>query len=460
MYRYNYLPTYSLRQTFTRRINDTLIAMSSLARLLQIDDNTTYKTCYDELSDQFEKLTADIKTKDGVRIIDKDVNYYANGLITIFNDKYQQCESRLIGKPFSLASKQILNVDDKMATDIFVDEPYTAEHDCNKLFRLYLMTKISGKSRTSKLPKFPQLITKIETFKNTIVKPDLLTGSDDMVNRLIKTILDNYTAIVREYVDSIMFISSNNITTSPSGHISVNTQIAAAMSLYLNPCNIRRYYFYCNIKDKLVDKIPNLYLDADYENVKYWQFDNSRLLERCDTTTRRDIKYLSEKDVNELIDVMHKTYSQMYSVHETDEINKNSAMVINATNHDVTTNALKFYSEHVVSATSKKYKNDEQYKMLGAARMLCCVDIDNIIVSTINVDPHVLSACLRKNDDDYDADELLNRRMLVCESIIDSCDTMIDNINDITLSLNNVDNNDFKNWMIKKSVIQNIETSK
>lgn len=149
----------------------------------------------------------------------------------------------------------------------------------------------------------------------------------------------------------------------------------------------------------------------------------------------------------------------MYPVYEADEANKNSSMVIAATNRDVTTNALKFYSEHVISATSEKYKNDEQYKMLGMARMLCEIDIDDTIISTINADQHILAFCLRKNDDDYDAAELLDRQMTVCESMLESCDTMIDNINDVMLSLNNVDNNDFKNWMIKKSIISNMKTS-
>lgn len=462
MYRYNYLPTYLLRETFTRQTEDILIAMSSLTRLLQIEDNTAYKTCYDTLADQFEKLTTGAKTKNGVRIINKDISYYANGLIVINGLNHRPCEYELIGKPFSLTSKQTLNVDEKMTADIFVDEPYTIEHDCNKLFRIYLTTKISGKSRNSKLPKFPQLITKIETFKSAISKPDLLTGPDNIIAKLIDTILDNYATIVREYVDSIIFVSSNNVATSVSGHISANTQIEQAISLYLNPDDIRRryrYYYYHNIKDKLADKLPNLYLDGDCENAKYWQTDTNRLLKRCDTTTRRDIKYLSEEAVDELMNIMRKTYSQMYPVYEADEANKNSSMVIAATNRDVTTNALKFYSEHVISATSEKYKNDEQYKMLGMARMLCEIDIDDTIISTINADQHILAFCLRKNDDDCDAAELLDRQMTVCESMLESCDTMIDNINDVMLSLNNVDNNDFKNWMIKKSIISNMKTS-
>lgn len=472
---YNYLPYYYIEETFSSQIRDLLSAMKALDRLLLVSDNAAYAACRQELSEQFERITRDAPVKNGVRIISKYIKYYANGLIESCSNSNEM--SSLIGKPFAHKTEKVLEPAAMMETDIFKN----TNVPCNKLFRTYLMSKISGKNSSAKLPKLSKLMESISDFKNTIDRYDmsvLNTEHDKFTGKMIHAYYD----LRRSYIDMLMFVSFNGLSESPSGHIPSSMSSTSAIYYAIQPVDGEWYMFMNNyrawISDILSEKIPDMYVDMDghkpheYLHRENWQSEKSfeyRVTLRGDENICK-MTYLSEQDVTGLVNVMKRTFAEMFPVYEKSKEYQSVYDVIEKTNESVVENGLSYYETHILTAESSRYEKDADYQKLGMVRMICRTE-NNTLVSTVSVNrldtidamsfPHSMR-CDADNSA-YDAmsdkmkSEIINRRQIIKQILSESCNTMTDNIKDIIHSLNNVNNDDYRNWLISKSVIPKTE---
>ena len=149
--------------TYDNRINTAITTMHNLYQLITLAETDTEKEnlykAYETVADQFTEMTKDIPEKNGIKVINKETKYYANGLVK--SQPYT-----IIAKPFAYG--EIKSTTIKPTYTIF---PKTTGYSWRQnnitttsvLVKAYLKYKLTGKLTSGKITKIPDLYKKVNT---------------------------------------------------------------------------------------------------------------------------------------------------------------------------------------------------------------------------------------------------------------------------------------------------------
>lgn len=426
-----------ISENYSNRYGEILNTMLSLDSAILLFDNKKMlkelQGAYDALAEEFYEQTKDVVIKDGIKTI-KDIKYYGNGLIEFD-------EGKLIGKPFDY------EIEKKEITpdyDILKDGPYHIQkiNSASDLMRSYLTYKLTNKN-SIRIPSIPKLLSEINRFKDEFAIKNVYEDLD--VNSKITFLSkyqDCYTQIFKNYVDIIRKICDGEYQKSISDWIHDNIH-----------CN--GYYRYRTNPSITVYSKLDLFRNKNGNNTN----------EHCYITgqdSKLNIPYMKASDVEEYVKLYNNTFNENLQTlikHNEDDKLKTMMCQANATARTLTN---EYYERVHLNAESDLYANDQEYITKGYFNLfLKYTDNTRTSMEDKIVVPYNMSyvPCIGEifKHDKKRALEYYDEYKDEMEAFIgyykESLDYIIEDLTEVQTVLQNIDNQDMHDWMVKRKII-------
>lgn len=479
-------------QTYDDRLYSLLKAMDAISTLINIydDDESSAKLqeAYDQLSKKFTEETKNIPDKNGIKQINKDITYYANGLIEC-NSYCNSFGIKIIGEPFEYENNSKIP---EPKYNIFKKPKYAYCYRNNSyvttsgLISNYLRSKLKNKP-APKMPKISELLEDIKAFAKTIKIPNYENaGQNYTFARQYVTI---YEQLCDKYIDALSFVTNvgyekldpNTYQIGRVNHCNnpfVPMMMREGRSEYINNLTNEKYgYTRINTIEAYNDQLKKNNIN-DYK------------------TAEIKMPILSQTDVENIVKLYNDLYAEKIKAYIEKESDHNTPISIICENAEesVQKDIEKYYQSKVKYLDSELLTNDPTFKDWGYAAMLVEREYDpnskifgyerimrhddnNAILQSEMIEEHKTQEAYLNNqrmtrlfvhsyngnpndvviktDIDpelYDYYKSLYNKYI--ENIKKSIDFMILCLDDIIKSLSNIKNNpDFVTWMAKRKII-------
>lgn len=350
-----YYPKFYVNNTYDNRIHTAIKTMDNLFKLITLADTPQQEQsliqAYDAVASQFTEMTKDIPEHNGIKVIQKDIQYFANGLV-------RSPIGTIIAKPFEYTPFKGTNIVPKY--DIFPKEKSylsKANNTTSTVMKAYLKYKLTGKTTYGKFIKIPVLYDKINTLLNDFSFNDTLPT--DAYLSFITKYQKCYTELLNDYKTLYLSIIHSSTTENELSKI-----LYKSLQYYFSE------YDFCDASEAI---IPKLFSKRKQTTDEILNIRKTSASYRNSTNTLRYeyVPYLSEDDTNKFVELYNKLFEEkmeslILDAQNIEKANTQNIKYLSSNAEDYAKQlCYEFYSQVEKRACSEKFQNSKSYELYG-----------------------------------------------------------------------------------------------